>query len=224
MSIQEPELNISLAASTQSSEALGPGKRAILWVRGCNRRCKGCIAPQWWKHESKVLVSTIQVAEKLLIGNPEVRGLTISGGEPFLQAEALVEMIRYARTKREFDVISYSGYTLEQLQQSGLPGALEMLSEIDVLIDGDYQQDIPANDGIRGSLNQVIHFLGHRITPEDFYRERNHLEIYSKYGDAMMVGVPTPQQLKTFNQAVDRFIVQTGSGLKPISVGGGGKE
>jgi anaerobic ribonucleoside-triphosphate reductase activating protein len=205
---------INIGAFAYSSKSLGPGYRSILWVRGCDRRCPGCIAPQWWGKEPAELVGGEELAQRLLVKNPSVRGITISGGEPFLQAQALVGMLRFARQHREFDSIAYSGFTLEQLQNSSMPGVSELLEELDILIDGPYHQDMPANDGYRGSLNQVIHFLGNRITSDDYFAKRNPLEVHTKNGTALMIGVPSRQQLSVFNQSVNHLIDQLQEGVQ----------
>ena len=197
-------LQINFAASAIKSNALGPGSRSILWVRGCERHCKGCISPYWWSKQPEKLVTTLDLANRLLIHNAEVEGLTISGGEPFLQAEALAQLLQIARSKREFNTIIYSGYTLEGLFQSGIPGVEALLAEVDILIDGEFRVDLPANDGIRGSLNQVVHFLTDRIEPGTFYAKRNPLELHAKDGNAFMIGVPTQKQLSAFHQVVEK--------------------
>lgn len=197
---------INFAASAQNSQALGPGNRAILWVRGCERHCKGCISPYWWSTHPEKLVPIEELAERLLINNPSVRGITVSGGEPFLQSPALAALLRHARNYRNFDTIIYSGYTLQGLHESGLAGVKDLLDEVDVLIDGEFRIDLPANDGIRGSLNQVVHFLTDRIQHADFYAKRNPLELHAKDGHAFMIGVPTKEQLSVFNQSVSRLM------------------
>lgn len=197
-------LVINYAASATKSNALGPGGRSILWVRGCERHCKGCISPYWWSKQPDQLVSTLDLANRLLVQNKAVEGLTISGGEPFLQAEALTQLLQLARAKRAFNTIIYSGYTLEGLYQSGLPGVESLLAEVDILIDGEFRFDMQANDGIRGSLNQVVHFLTDSISPERFYAKRNPLELHARDGNAFMIGVPTQNQLSTFHQVVER--------------------
>jgi len=90
-------------------------------------------------------------------------GLTISGGEPFLQAEALAELIRQVRKIRPMGVIVYSGYRLEELER--MDGGKELLSLIDLLIDGEYIQALNDGRGLRGSSNQRV------IDMSGLYRE-----------------------------------------------------
>ncbi len=135
---------------------LGPGNRVALWVRGCDRHCPGCIAPELWKGGDKTPVEEVA---SLLVG-PLTRadGLTISGGEPFLQAEALTALIGLVRRQVETEVLVYTGYTVEELR-AGPPAWRKLLSNIDILIDGPYIEEEANTLRWRGSDNQRVHLL-----------------------------------------------------------------
>ena len=194
---------INVAASLRSSKALGPGNRAVLWSMGCNQRCQGCISPEWQSNEPANCVSIEALAHDLLVENPAVRGITISGGEPMLQAKANAAMLNYARQYRSFDVLVYSGYTLDHLLSSSMPGVREFLDEIDVLIDGPYRQDLAVTGQLFGSSNQRVHFLSDRIRPQEIMQWENHLELHITNGEVMMVGIPDKKQLAAFDSAID---------------------
>ena len=200
--------DFNVAASLRSSNALGPGNRAVLWVMGCNQRCRGCISSEWQSNEPAHWVRIETLAHELLIDNPTVRGITISGGEPMLQASATAAMLRHARQYRAFDVLVYSGYTLEQLLASSMPGVQEFLQEIDVLIDGPYRQDLAVKGQLFGSSNQRIHFLSDRIKPQDIEYWGHRLELHVTDGQAIMVGIPDACQITAFDSAIDRFLGQ----------------
>ena len=85
---------INVAAMVRETKFLGPGLRAVLWVRGCFHHCKGCFSPEWQSVHLENYQSYQSLAENLLIRNPGVEGITFSGGDPFLQAESLAKMIR----------------------------------------------------------------------------------------------------------------------------------
>ena len=74
--MREPAVNV-----------LGPGVRYVLWVQGCHRRCPGCVAKNSYNMEEGTRISAGALAMEIALSKAE--GLTISGGEPFLQAEAL---------------------------------------------------------------------------------------------------------------------------------------
>lgn len=141
--------------------SLGPGERVCVWTQGCQRKCNGCISPELQGRtgndiDNYRLAHLVQiVAEK---GN--CNGLTISGGEPFEQAESLLEILKPLRSVFS-DILVYTGFTLEEIL-SGDVGkeGIECLQLIDVLIDGPYVKELNRPDCVlRGSTNQTIHFL-----------------------------------------------------------------
>ena len=88
----------------KTTEVLGPYKRYAIWVQGCNKRCKGCIAPGAQPLSGGYSVSVEDLAADILSVS-DIEGITISGGEPFLQQEALCELIALVRRKRDIGVI-----------------------------------------------------------------------------------------------------------------------
>lgn len=103
----------------------------------------------------------VETLAPLLFG---LDGLTISGGEPTLQSAALVALIRGLRAReelRELEVLSYSGFTLEELQGRG-ESVAHYLGELDILIDGRFEQSAANDLEWRGSDNQRVHLLSHR--------------------------------------------------------------
>src|SRR5512146_912679 len=97
---------LNVAAICPTTRALGPGVRAVVWVQGCAFHCPGCIAPDWIPIRPARLVKPEALAEELL-ADPEVTGLTFSGGEPMLQASALARLARAARNMRDVDIICF---------------------------------------------------------------------------------------------------------------------
>jgi anaerobic ribonucleoside-triphosphate reductase activating protein len=198
-----PFLNI--AATVAATHALGPGLRAVVWVQGCCFNCPGCISPEWIPKQLARLVRPEDQAVELL-ARQDIDGLTFSGGEPMLQAAGLARLVQTARQQRELSVISFSGFTLEQLRQKQdkMPGVAEFLGEIDVLIDGLYQAGQNDNQGMRGSANQRIHYLSGRLSDYDFDNQARQSEIHIGDGYAFLVGVPATQVLASFNQAMEK--------------------
>ncbi len=131
----------------------GPGKRFVLWTQGCPLNCTGCFNPSAASlqggrdYELEELLSLIRKAD--------VEGITISGGEPFLQARELSPLIREC-TGRGLNSIVYSGFSFCDLKKEILPGSRELLSRIDLLIDGPYRSDLPPEGEWAGSGNQRI--------------------------------------------------------------------
>ncbi len=146
-------------------EGLGPGRRLILWVRGCPLACPGCMTPELWDAGAPATHrSPREVAEQIAPLLRELDGLSISGGEPTLQARSLTQLIRLLRSMeglQELEVLSYSGFSLEELRESGEEVA-QYLAELDLLVDGRFEQNATNELQWRGSDNQRVHLLSER--------------------------------------------------------------
>ncbi len=194
---------LNLAEICPSSHVLGPGKRFIIWVQGCSFNCPGCVSPDWIPQIPAHLVEPIKLAEYIL-SLPDIDGLTVSGGEPMLQAAALGELFSHLRQKKDLSIICYTGFTLAQLQAQGTESIQKILSLMDVLIDGQYIASLNDNRGWRGSSNQQVHFLTPRhLSEADLFTNRKRdVEIYLGSDSALMVGVPPKDFQQKFGTCV----------------------
>ncbi len=114
----------------------GLGYRTAIFTQGCRHGCVGCHNPE--SHDvGGGTVWTLKDVEQKFTGNPLLDGITLSGGEPFLQAAPCAELARRAHAKG-LSVWVYSGYTYEELQKLTAkdPEAKALLDETDVLVDG----------------------------------------------------------------------------------------
>ncbi len=182
---------LNIAEICPATHALGPGKRFVIWVQGCCFRCRDCISPDWIPQEQATLVDPRQLADYIL-SVPGTEGLTVSGGEPMLQASALSTIFTYIRQNSDLSIICFSGFTLEQLQAQSDSAISQVLTLIDVLIDGLYVPELNDNKGWRGSSNQIVHFLTSRHLSEAslFTERKRDVEIHLSDESALMVGVP----------------------------------
>ena len=172
--------------------ALGPGKRAVIWTSGCDRHCPGCADPELWDRHPEQAISVERLTEILVsLSARGIDGITLTGGEPFDQAQelaALLDALPFAA-----DVTAFSGYTLEQLQED--PVRMVLLERIDVLIDGPYIES--QNDGIapmRGSVNQRIHYLDPAVRPmyEAYLSKGRQIENFIYDYKTVSVGIHVP--------------------------------
>ncbi|CEN26648.1 anaerobic ribonucleoside-triphosphate reductase activating protein [Paraclostridium sordellii] len=152
-------MKIRLASPiTLDSIVDGPGLRAVLWTQGCNHNCKGCHNPQTHDILGGYEEDTDNINNEIIKLKLH-RGITLSGGEPFLQSEALAEVAKTCK-KNNLDVWIYSGYTIEELlnkKNSSYFNNLNLLRNVDVLVDGRFieaKRDISLK--FRGSSNQRI--------------------------------------------------------------------
>lgn len=182
---------LNLAHFVVGSESLGPGYRSIIWVQGCPFRCRGCISPEWQIEKENILVSVEDFAQ-ILLNDPKIEGLTISGGEPIMQAKELSKLIKTIRMMKDINVVCFTGFLLEDLRNiQDDVGIGSLLQEVDVLIDGPYIEALNDNHGLRGSSNQKVHFLTDKLTYFDFDNHRRDQEIIISGKEITFVGIPT---------------------------------
>lgn len=154
---------------------LGPGNRVGIWMKGCNRGCKGCANPELWDNtkDGDISVSVIQdVIQQLKDGDyPKIEGVTISGGEPFEQSEALRELMNVLKEEELEDILVFTGYQLTELQDKHC----DILDDVAVLVDGPYIEDENECHPLKGSKNQRIHYLKeeYRKKYEKYIQEEN---------------------------------------------------
>lgn len=140
---------------------LGPGRRAVIWVQGCPFACKNCIVPESWDANGG---EEVPVAELIAwtLAQPDIEGLTLSGGEPMAQAAALSQLVRQVAAQRDLSVVCYTGYTHEHLCAHGTPEQQDLLQQTDLLIDGVYLEQRHSDLLWRGSANQRLICLSER--------------------------------------------------------------
>ena len=195
---------LNLADFCPQTEALGPGKRAVIWVQGCALRCPGCVSPTYRPFIPASLFEPESLAEHIL-QLPDICGITISGGEPVHQSIGLTRVIDLLHAQRpEMTVLSFSGYTLEELQtRTDIPGIADYLSRLDCLIDGPYFRHLDNGiTGLRGSSNQKIHHFTTRLQDFDFENTIRQPEIHIQNNQLVFIGVPSKGFLDALNHAM----------------------
>ena len=168
------------------SRVNGPGIRSVIHTQGCSLRCPGCFNPETWDPRAGHAM-TLQAIEAQVL-QAQSDGVTVSGGEPTDQMEALVALCRRLQA-RGLSIVVFSGRTREEIARMRLGEAL--LSSIDVLIDGRFERDQPAGQGLRGSANQRIHLLTTRYRLEDFASREVEIHL-SPGGEIRTTGFPDP--------------------------------
>ncbi|MBB5083819.1 organic radical activating enzyme [Nonomuraea endophytica] len=145
-----------------------------------------------------------EVAERLL-ADPEVDGLTFSGGEPMAQARGLARVAELARARRDLSLICFTGFRLERLARDPPdPGVPELLSQIDVLIDGRYVAALNDGTGLRGSTNQRVHHLTDRLRDVDLEHQPRRAEVTLSGRDLTIIGIPPRHVLTSLGVATGR--------------------
>ena len=192
-------MQLRLHSIISKTDVLGPYTRFSLWVQGCHLRCPGCIAPETWAENGGFTISVDEVAARIT-ETPNIEGLTITGGEPFLQPAPLAELIYSVRKDRPLGVIVYTGFSLVELRKKSMTDqdCATFLSKIDLLVDGYYIERENYGQSLRGSANQQVHALTKRYNQHlNFYEQRQRpVEIHLRNKDIFMVGIPGKETLK----------------------------
>jgi len=141
-------MKVKLAAITYDSIVDGPGIRTVIWFQGCHHKCPGCHNPQTHDFNGgyeEDVDNIIEICNTQLLQD----GVTISGGDPFYQPEALEYLISNINT----NIWVYTGFNYEYL----LNKYKNILQYIDVLVDGPYIESLRDLTLLfRGSSNQRL--------------------------------------------------------------------
>jgi anaerobic ribonucleoside-triphosphate reductase activating protein len=147
---------VRIAGVSRESVVDGTGLRSTIFFQGCHHACQDCHNPETWDPGGGTEVSLSKLLSMLKL-NPLIDGITFSGGEPFLQSPALVELAAHLKALG-LNLWIYSGFTWEYLNsQSAQPSYKELLAFADVLVDGPFLMNVKEPGlSFRGSANQRI--------------------------------------------------------------------
>ena len=149
------EYELRISGVEPESIVDGPGFRYAVFTQGCPHDCPGCHNPQTHPFDGGKLAD-IRTIFTDICGNPLLKGVTFSGGEPFCQPAPLAELGRMAHG-RGLDVVTFTGYLYEQLLAKHDPAVDDLLAQTDFLIDGPFvmaERDLTLR--FRGSRNQRV--------------------------------------------------------------------
>ncbi len=172
---------------------LGPGDRIGIWFAGCEHHCPGCSNPELWEQNPRYQtdLSSVMKLIRLISAQSTVDGITITGGDPFFQPDALRELLPELK-KIVKDILVYTGYSYDQLKFQ----YEDILCNISVLIDGKYVEDQNNGSLLRGSDNQNILILDEAVRPlyeEYMTTQINRIQNFSTNDGIISVGIHRPQ-------------------------------
>ena len=143
-----------------SSLVNGEGCRMVIFTQGCLHHCPGCFNPETHDVDGGKEFDIQYLVEEFEKDCPFIDGITLSGGDPILQYDKLIDFCKYVKSRNK-TIWCYTGYTFEQLISMSLEKGKESLQDflclIDVLVDGKFKQELK-EEGLkfRGSSNQRI--------------------------------------------------------------------
>lgn len=130
----------------RGSSCDGPGIRNVVFFQGCDRHCPGCHNQRTWNRCGGYKMK-INDLVSLIDSNTPLRRITISGGEPLLQMDGLMELIRQLKQKH-YDIAVYTGNSLDEVPQ-------KLLDSINYIKVGDYRKEFHTSvKEYVGSTNQ----------------------------------------------------------------------
>ena len=148
----------------EGSEVNGPGLRLVLWFSGCDRDCPGCFNKEAQDINNSKEYELSYILNLLQNPSQQYQGISISGGEPFYQWEALYNLLKAVKDLNEregknFDILVFTGYTYEELITD--ERFAKILNLIDILVDGPFIQELKEGNTcyLTGSSNQRVLYL-----------------------------------------------------------------
>ena len=185
-------LKVYLADYIERTDLEGPGYRIAIWFSGCSIRCSGCCNPHLFdqNEDQKLRLDELfSKIKKTQESSSDIEGISVLGGEPFDQPEALYALLKFSRTQG-LSTMVYSGYTLNYIQKCEYSKILKL---VDLLVDGPYVETLrEENRRWIGSSNQCLHFLSERYDPSMYcFSKPNEVEIHLKNGELSIYGYPT---------------------------------
>jgi anaerobic ribonucleoside-triphosphate reductase activating protein len=198
--------------------SLGWGSRIGIWFQGCSLHCPGCISRDTWEHEAGFATTVTAVVDHVAqVATAEpVDGVTISGGEPFEQPEALAELAAGLAgwregQAREVDLLSYSGLRQGELHQAHG----RILAHLDAVVCERFELKAGEGDALRGSANQNVVLLT-ELGRQRYGQPRGpagQLQVSVEDGRVWMIGIPRRGDLA----GLERALRTTGVALKDVS-------
>ncbi len=171
---------------------LGPGRRIGIWFQGCSIRCPGCISMDTWAH-GRGTATVEDVVEAVSPWLSTADGITISGGEPFDQREALFDLLARLRARTKADILVFTGHPWTAVCEALATSP----SLIDAVVSGPFDIDEKQTLALRGSDNQELHLmtpLGRaRFASFDRpidERDRTFDVMFDDNGDVWLAGIP----------------------------------
>lgn len=149
------ENSIRISGIQEESIVDGPGIRYVVFTQGCPHHCAGCHNPETHCFEGG-REETVEAIMAQIRKNPLVSGVTLSGGEPMVQAAQLIPLAEQAKAAGKHLMV-YSGYTFEELCTMQDAAVTKLLHLCDLLVDGRFEQEQKSLEiRFRGSKNQRI--------------------------------------------------------------------
>lgn len=135
---------VNISGYVKESINEGLGLRSVINFSGCRHFCEGCFAHDSWdfNHGLEFTKTRRERVIKNVKDNPLIDGISLLGGDPFFSAKDVMDFVKEFRTELpNKNVWAYTGFTYEQILESGDPAMLGLLNQCDVLVDGRFEEE-----------------------------------------------------------------------------------
>lgn len=135
-----------IAGTLPCSLINGDGVRFVIFTQGCRHRCRGCQNPDTWDFDGGTEISVEELARQIK-SKKHIDGITLSGGDPFYQQTECVKLLKLLPG---INVWCYTGFRYEDIKDT------ELAKLCDVIVDGEYIEELRCEGQMYGSTNQRI--------------------------------------------------------------------
>ena len=184
---------------------LGHGKRIGIWLQGCSIRCSSCCSLDTWEFGNDYGMDVTALVDWCRhVSTDAIDGVTISGGEPFDQPDALLDLLKAlnlcrSEKSRQFDILVYSGYSDRLIKRD----FSEHLKYLDAVVAGPFRESAGGEKSYCGSDNQHIVVFSPiataRYGSDGLAGWKSGMQVATDDEGIWMIGIPRPGDLEKFD-------------------------
>ena len=196
---------------------LGYGKRAGIWFQGCDIGCPGCISQDTWTDDPDKTMSTVDLVSWVMnVSSGFLDGITITGGEPFRQPEALLHILELLHNWRSeceqpFDILCYSGYKYYKIEKD----FKYILDLLDAIVPEPFIEELMPGGALCGSSNQRVIPLSQlgaaRYKMHETIQINKRMQVMAHDGRLWFIGIPEQNDMSRMERlCIDKGLTMTG--------------
>jgi anaerobic ribonucleoside-triphosphate reductase activating protein len=171
------------------SLANGPGTRMVIWSQGCTLGCVGCFNPATHDPAGPAAVRPVgELVEEALAAVGDIEGVTLTGGEPLEQPEAVAAFCHQLKVRSSLGIIILTGFTRGEIDGDAARSAAA--AHADLVVAGRYNARRHLGRGLRGSDNKTYWARTARYRPEDLQGVPDMEIAVAADGTVMVTGMP----------------------------------
>ena len=181
--------NLQIGNIESHSTIYGPGSRFVIWTQGCNLACPGCWNQQFWEANGGRTIAIEALVEEIRL-TEDIEGITLLGGEPFQQLDAVVSLVDAVKSLG-LSVFLYTGYNKKEFSEL----MWQCYYKSDIVVSGRYlEKKRSTTVQWRGSSNQVIDFPTKRYSNIEIKSVRQ-IEYHMVDGQLRVYGYPDDDEI-----------------------------